>query len=110
MADTQDTVSGQAPPPVICMLDPTQRSSQKLEWSDISSLALTIERMDTGVRATFALDRQAQLQDLADREQDCCGSWLSVEISSSDAGLVLDVTTENPDGVALIHTMLPTKA
>lgn len=109
MTDPKNTSHGQAPPPpVVCTLDPNQRESQKLEWSDISGLALTVERLATGVRATFAAHCEAQLQELADRERDCCGSWLSVAISSNDTGLVLDVTTENPDGAALIYSMLPT--
>ena len=112
---------GAVPPPVICTLDPTQRTRQKLAWTDVSALAVHSERLANGVSATFGVEVEPQLRELAEREQDCCGTWLSVEVRPArndtagnepgDHGvdhLVLEVTTDNPDGVALIHSMMAT--
>lgn len=88
-----------------CALTVDQGKKRTIEWSDIAALALRTERRSGGLTATFPAELANQLQDLADKEMQCCGSWLSVAITYHGDVVQLDLTTTSPDGQALIMGM-----
>ncbi len=101
MSETHDR-----PPPVVCTLDPSQRSARQLQWSDVAGLARSSERLPDGVACLFDPELAEQLHDLASRELDCCGSWLQIVITTTEHDLIrLQLTTTNPEGLAMITAM-----
>lgn len=92
--------------PIVCTLDDGQLREQGLEWSDLAALALSSETIDGGVVSTFAPALFDRVQDLANRESGCCGSWLDVKVSQVDDVVRLELTTANPDGLAVIAAMM----
>ena len=93
-----------APPPVVCTLTTKALAAQTLEWNDLAPLALSSVALPNGARSTFALEHADVVEDLATREMDCCGSWLDVSATRGDV-ITLELTTTNPDGIALIHAV-----
>lgn len=91
--------------PIVCTLDDDQLKQQGLEWSDLRALSLSSERIDGGVASTYPLELFDRVQDLANRESSCCGTWLAVGVSQTDDVVRLELTTQNPDGLAVIAAM-----
>ena len=89
-------------PPVVCTLSTGARTAQELEWSDLAALALTSERVDGGIASTYPLDLAGDIEQLAERERDCCGTWLDVSTTRVDDGIRVVLTTTNPEGLELI--------
>lgn len=94
------------PPPVVCLLTTKDRAQRRLEWADLGPLALTRESVAGGVASTFALADAEAVEDLARRELDCCGGWLRITTERAADHLRLVVTTDNPDGVAVIRSFV----
>jgi len=92
------------PPPIVCTLTTKDRSARSVEWTDVASLALTGEPLPNGARSTFGLNDADAIEDLAERERSCCGSWLRIETARTDV-LTMTVTTDNADGLELIRSM-----
>lgn len=93
------------PPPIVCTLDDRELAKRGLEWSDLGALALTTERLDRGIASTYPLEIADQVEDLATRESSCCGTWLSTAVNRTNDVVRLELTTENPDGLAVILAM-----
>lgn len=92
-------------PPVVCTLTIGRRALQQLEWSDLAEHSITRREVDGGVESTFPLTLADQIEELADREISCCGSWLQIAHERVGDVLRLRLTTANPEGVALIRSM-----
>ncbi|MGI9611962.1 MAG: hypothetical protein ACR2QO_03560 [Acidimicrobiales bacterium] len=88
-----------------CTLEPGARDARELEWSDLGSLALSTERIEHGIASTFPRELQAQIEDLASRELDCCGSWLNISITIAGEAVRLELTTSSADGRALLDSI-----
>lgn len=106
-------MSDPTPPPVTCTLTRKDLEERSIEWADVRTLAISHERLADGARSVFAAAHAEAVEDLAARERSCCGSWLQVETwrvaaggSTSGEELTMECTTTNPDGVALIHSMV----
>lgn len=95
----------EAIPPVVCTLSLGKKSDQVLEWRDIRTLALSREAIENGVTSTFPLEVADKVEDLADREISCCGSWLEINHRRDAGALYLTLTTRNPEGLELIRSM-----
>ncbi len=93
-------------PPLACTLTVGELAKQTLAWSDLAPAALTHKRIEGGAATTYPLTMVDQIEELANRESQCCGTWLNVAVTRLDATVRLDLTTANPEGVALIHSML----
>ena len=91
--------------PVVCTLTTKGMAQRALEWTDLAELSTTVERIEGGVRSTFPVKYEAQIRDLAEREADCCGTWLRTSTQVFDDRVHLELTTENPDGVEVILAM-----
>jgi hypothetical protein len=96
--------TNEAPPPVVCTLSLGKLGAQQLEWSDLAPLALTREAVDGGAESTYPLALADQIEELAAREIDCCGTWLSIEHERGPDELRIKLTTRNVDGVAIIRS------
>lgn len=94
------------PVPVACTLDPKQRAARRIEWADLGSLARSTEPVPGGVASTFDLSLADGIEDLADRELSCCGSWLTITSSRSADTIRLELTAANPEGQAVIEAMV----
>lgn len=92
-------------PPVVCTLTTRDRGERELEWSDLGALSLTSEEIADGVASTYPLELGDKVRDLATRESACCGTWLQSTVTDMDDHLRLELTTNNPDGLAMIRSM-----
>ena len=92
-------------PKLVCTLSDHSRDAQALEWPDLQTLALTTSRIDGGVASTFPSSMADRIEDLVSRENACCGTWLRTRTTIVADQLRLELTTTNPDGESLIHTM-----
>lgn len=88
-----------------CTLGPDDRSARELEWSDLGSVAVSTEQIEHGIASTFPLDLYSQIEDLANREYECCGSWLDSSITIAGDLVRLELTTSSIDGRALLDSM-----
>jgi hypothetical protein len=96
--------TNEPPPPVVCTLSLGKRSAQQLEWSDLVPLALTREAVDGGVESTYPLALADQIEELAEREISCCGSWLIIKHERRHDDIRIELTTHNVDGVTMIRS------
>ncbi|MDW3217769.1 MAG: hypothetical protein R8F63_04075 [Acidimicrobiales bacterium] len=92
------------PPPVTCTLTTKELAGRTLEWGDLGPRALDRTELENGVRTTYPLAMAGPIERLATAERACCGSWLDIEVRLDDV-LTLELTTSNPDGLAIIRAM-----
>ena len=92
-------------PPVVCTLTRQALTERVLAWHDLAALAITAERIESGVASTYPLDLHVAIVDLAEREHDCCGSWLDAEVIVEGQHVRLELTTVNPNGLPMIRQM-----
>lgn len=97
--------SDETVPPVVCTLSVGGRAERGLEWSDLAALSLTSERIEGGVASTYPLDLADKIEDLANREITCCGSWLDIASSRGDDMIRIELTTTNPEGLEMIASI-----
>ena len=93
------------PAPVVCTLSPKELQNRHLEWGDIRTLSLTTSAVENGVLVTFPIKLAHSVEDLAERENHCCGSWLSTTTERLEDTIRLEITTQNPEGLPLILSM-----
>lgn len=99
------TTAHDAVPPVVCTLTTKERAQRGLAWTDLGRLALTSRRIDDGVTSTYSLELADEIEDLASLERTCCGSWLTIATVRSADAITLQLTTSNPDGLAMIESI-----
>jgi hypothetical protein len=99
------TTTEESVPPVVCTLSSRERAERGLEWSDLAALSLTSEHIEGGVVSTFPLSLADKIDDLANRETNCCGTWLDVSATRLADVVRLELTTSNPDGLAMIMSI-----
>lgn len=92
------------PPPVVCTLTTKARARQQLEWGDLAALALSRTHLTDGIHTTFPLALRAHVEDLAARENACCGSWLATRVWTDDV-VHLELTTRATEGLQLIRSI-----
>ena len=92
-------------PPIVCTLTIGRLDQQWLEWTDLASHALAHREIPGGVTSWYPTELADQIEELAARELDCCGSWLQIEHERTNERLQLRLTTTNPDGVAFIRSL-----
>lgn len=98
-------MSTDTPPPVVCTLTTKGLAERSLEWSDLADHVLTRTAVDGGVTSTYPLAMAGQIEDLANRELSCCGTWLVIDHRRGDEQFHLTLTTTNPEGLGLIRAM-----
>lgn len=100
------TTDQEAVPPIVCTLAPDELTPRVLEFGDLREAALSTERIEGGVGSTYPIELADAVEDLANRESSCCGTWLDIATSRTGATIRLELTTSNPDGVELIMSAL----
>ncbi len=88
-----------------CTLDTDRREAQTLEWSDLIDVALETEATSNGVVSTYPIMLASQIEDLAARENACCGSWLTIVSSRTEEAIRLEVTTTHSEGLETIKAL-----
>ncbi len=105
MDTTQTDADDVSETAVACTLSLVELSAQGLEWADLAALSLRSERIDGGVASTYPVEMADAVEDLARRENGCCGSWLSAATERCGEVIRLEVTTENAAGLGVILAM-----
>ena len=105
MTNTENTPTDSFPVTLVCTLDTKDRAKRALEWGDLGALSLTSEPIHGGVASTYPVELEDQIKDLANKEQSCCGSWLDSTVVRVGDIVRLEITTKNPDGLAIIRSM-----
>jgi len=90
--------------PVACTLTTKEAAGQTLEWSDLQARATRIAPLDRGARMTFSASVLDDVEDLIRRERACC-AFLTLDTSLNGNLLTLDITSESPDGLAVIQSL-----
>lgn len=106
MTSNNQTPSDKSVQPVMCTLIEKDKRTQMLEWGDIAPLTTSTQRLENGVVLEFDADIAEKVVDLAQREAGCCGTWLSISTLVSEDKVRLEVTTDNPEGLDILNTML----
>lgn len=96
--------------PVACELGDKAKADQVLEWTDLGPLAISTVAIAGGVKSTYPLHVADRLEDLVDRENQCCGSWLHASTTRLPDAIRLEITTTNADGLTLIETLAGLRA
>ncbi len=75
------------------------------EWSDLIDLQLSAEHIPGGAASIYPLAIADQIEALATREGQCCGTWLTANTTRLADTVRLELTTANADGIELIVAM-----
>ena len=87
--------------PVMCTLTTADAARQAMEWNETRGHAREVSEVERGVRMRFPVDLADVIRDLAAREATCCG-FLRLTTTVDDDELVLEITSDNPDGRPVI--------
>lgn len=90
--------------PIACTLTNKEAAQQVLEWGDLQHRAAGVSPLDDGVRMTFPAAMFDEVEDLARRESACC-AFLTITTSVVDDVLTLDISSDNPDAMPVIHAL-----
>ncbi len=90
---------------VVCNLSIGKRPERLLEWSDLHSHALASAPLANGFSWQFDEDMAEAVQSLAEREIDCCGSWLDAKTQRLAGRIELTVTTSDLAGLEVIRSL-----
>ncbi|MEM9513879.1 MAG: hypothetical protein AAGA42_03390 [Actinomycetota bacterium] len=96
-----------SPIPVACTLGVNDAERQIDEWATLRSRAISAEAHPTGARLVLPAALEADARDLAQREAACC-AFLSIQTTVVAGRVVLDITTDEPDGRAVIALLAGT--
>lgn len=92
--------------PIVCTLTTKEAAAQTLEWQDLRSKIIDATAIAGGARMAFPVELVRQVEDLAQREATCCAFLrLTVERDATAETAVLEVTTDNPDGLPVISLL-----
>ena len=91
--------------PIACTLPSDQANRQGLGWTDLKQHATFGEALPTGYLMHLPVDMAATVEDLVATESACC-AFLSFGVETFDAYVRLEVTSENPDAVPFITSLL----
>jgi hypothetical protein len=93
-------------PAVACTLTTKARAERGLEWADLGALALSHQVLPDGVRSSYELSQAEGIEDLVDRELECCGSWLVLQLNRDGGVVQLTATAATAEGVEVIRSAL----
>ncbi len=90
--------------PIACTLTADEARGQTLEWADLRALAAGIVALEGGVRMSFSASMVDAVEDLARRERACC-AFLNITTSTVDDTLFLEISTDDPEALPVIHAV-----
>lgn len=91
--------------PIACTLPGDQAARQGLGWSDLKQHAMFGEALPAGYLMHLPVDMETTVEDLVATESVCC-AFLSFAVETFDGYVRLEVTSENPDAVPFIASLL----
>ncbi len=95
--------------PIACSVDAGEATDQIGEWRELAARSLSAERIESGFAVNFAASDAAIVEDLARREAACC-SFLSIQTVRGGDGIRLVMTSENPDALPVIESLVGSRA
>lgn len=87
--------------PIVCTLNRRDARAQALEWVDLQGIATSAVAIANGATMTFPATYAERVADLARREASCC-AFLTITTELEGEQFILNVTSENSDGQAVI--------
>ena len=91
-------------PVIACSLDAAGAADQLASWGELSPSAVRVQKTDHGARLWFEAAAASSVEAVAQREAECC-SFLTFSLERDGAGIRLDITSEDPDGVAVAQLL-----
>lgn len=80
-------------PVEVCALDEPQFDGRMRRWSALFESALETEQLLDGVRASFAVDNRAEVEELIGLEVACCGDSLRFVVEERGGSFDLHMTS-----------------
>lgn len=90
--------------PIACNLTNEEGTKQALEWVELQHRSSEVAAIEGGVRMTLPASLADQVADLGRREAGCC-AFLTIETSVIGDALTLDISSPNPDAIAVISAL-----
>ena len=89
---------------IACSLDASGAAEQLASWGDLRPALVRTEKADDGARLWFQATATASVEEVARREAECC-SFLGFHLENEGDVVRLDITSENPEGVGVVHLL-----
>jgi hypothetical protein len=89
---------------IMCTLDAERASSQLLEWTDLQERTVQAIGIPDGARLTFPAALAADIEELVERERECC-AFLTIDTRIDDDLVVLSITSANADALPVIEML-----
>lgn len=99
-----DSVPDTTTMPIACTLTAGAAQVQVLEWAGLQARATDVSSIEGGVRMTFPASMAESVEDLARRERACC-AFLNIATSTVDDKLLLEISTDDPEALPVIHAV-----
>ncbi|MGI9608626.1 MAG: hypothetical protein ACR2P0_21025 [Acidimicrobiales bacterium] len=93
--------------PIACTLDARAATDQLSEWTAVRGRAKRVETISDGVRFVLPADIEADVRDLARREEACC-AFLDITVDKNGPDLVVSITSPDPDAGPVIALLTGT--
>lgn len=90
--------------PVACTLTTKDAAAQVVEWTELRTYVIDVERIEGGVEMTFPLTLADAVRDLAAREATCCAFLTLVTTERRDA-VELRITSDAPEAGDVIDLL-----
>ena len=78
----------------------------RIPWSSISSAAIDMANVRRGVRVELSALLYSEVVDFVNRERQCCGDWLHLELVRQDELLLLTATADTVEYQSIIRSRL----
>ncbi len=89
-----------------CTLTVETEAARRLEWHKLHELVLEVHELTDGVVVDLPADRYEEIIDLVERERECCGSWLTLDLARKKKVILLTATSEDQIGRSQIRSMV----
>ncbi len=90
--------------PVACTTSAKAQGFQLGQWESLIDEALASERLVDGLRVVLPEQQFGTVAALVERETQCC-AWATWSAELSKEGVVVEVRSDQGEGVATIHLM-----
>ena len=89
--------------PIACSLEGRALEQRAEDWITLLAIATARRAIPGGLEIVLdsAISR-AQVQALVDQERECC-PWMSMQITRSENGLIVSISSPDPTGERQIH-------
>ncbi len=78
----------------------------RLEWSNVWEIAADVHPIRGGVRLVLPALHYNEIVDLVNREMQCCGSWLEMNLVRQDDVIILDTIASTDQGQSILRALV----